>query len=55
VGTCPAGKASRTIELYSQSLRCIGRWLVEHDHPAALDELTLSAVSALLAELAEAV
>src|SRR3954447_15402147 len=46
-------KAPRTIELYSQSVRYFSRWLVEHDRPATLDELTRHAISAWLAELAE--
>src|SRR3954469_25143344 len=48
-----ASKAPRTIELYSQSVRYFSRWLVEHDRPATLDELTRHAISAWLAELAE--
>src|SRR3954465_5623542 len=48
-----ASKAPRTIELYSQSVRYFSRWLVEHDRPATLDELTRHAISAWLADLAE--
>ena len=48
-----AAKAPRTIELYSQSVQYFGRWLIEHDRPATLDELTRHAISAWLAELAE--
>src|SRR3954447_3916806 len=48
-----ASKAPRTIELYSQSVRYFSRWLVEHDRPATLDELTRHAISARLAELAK--
>src|SRR4051795_4437083 len=49
-----ASKAPRTIELYSQSVRYFGRWLVDHDRPATLDELSRHAVSAWLAETREA-
>ncbi|WP_138734870.1 tyrosine-type recombinase/integrase [Modestobacter excelsi] len=48
-----ASKAPRTIELYSQSVRYFSNWLVAHDRPATLDELTRHAISAWLAELAE--
>lgn len=48
-----ASKAPRTVELYSQSVRYFSNWLVEHDRPATLDELTRHAISAWLAELAE--
>ena len=48
-----AAKAPRTIELYSQSVRHFGRWLIEHDRPATLDELIRHAIAAWLAELAE--
>ena len=48
-----ASKAPRTIELYSQSVRYVSRWLAEHGRPETLDELTRHAISAWLAELAE--
>jgi hypothetical protein len=48
-----AAKAPRTIELYSQSIRCCSRWLVDRGRPATLDELTRHAVSAWLAETCE--
>jgi site-specific recombinase XerD len=48
-----ASKAPRTIELYSQSVRYFSQWLVDHDRPAILDELSRHAISAWLAELAE--
>jgi site-specific recombinase XerD len=49
-----ASKAPRTIELYSQSVRYFSQWLVAQDRPATLDELSRHAISAWLAELAEA-
>jgi site-specific recombinase XerD len=47
-----AAKAPRTIELYSQSVRCFCTWLTAKNRPATLDELTRPAISAWLAELA---
>ena len=41
-----ASKAPRTIELYSQSVRYFSNWLVAHDRPATLDELTRHAIYA---------
>ena len=38
------------MELYSRSIRYFNQWLVAHDRPATLDELTRHAISAWLAE-----
>ena len=43
----------RTIELYSQSVRYLSRWLTDRGREPVLDELTRHAISAWLAELAE--
>jgi hypothetical protein len=43
-----AGEAPRTIELYSQSVRYVSRWLAVHDRPETLDELMRYSVSAEL-------
>ena len=48
-----AAKAPRTIELYSQSVQYLTRWLADRGRPATLDELTRHAIAAWLAELAE--
>ncbi len=48
-----AAKASRTIELYSQSVRYFSRWLTDRSREPVLDELTRHAIAAWLAELAE--
>src|SRR3712207_6292602 len=48
-----AAKAARTVELYSQSVRCSSLWLAGKNRPATLEELTRHAISAWLAELAE--
>ncbi|MGK5169469.1 hypothetical protein [Geodermatophilus sp. CPCC 205761] len=48
-----APKAPRTIELYNQSVVYFSGWLTDRGRQPLLDELTLHAISAWLAELAE--
>lgn len=50
-----AGKAERTQILYGQATRFYCEWLAAHGRPATLDELTRTAITAWLAELAERV
>ena len=47
------GRAERTATIYLQSIRFFGDWLIAHDRPATLDELSRSAIRSWLAELAE--
>jgi site-specific recombinase XerD len=48
-----AGKADRTLTLYSQSIRFFSDWLAAKGRPATLDELTRHAIAGWLADLTE--
>lgn len=47
------GKADRTAVIYRTSVRLFGAWLVEHDRPPTLDELTRGAIREWLAGLVD--
>jgi site-specific recombinase XerD len=47
------GKSDRTRAIYGQSIRFFTAWLVAHDRPPTLEELTRHAIRAWLADLAE--